>query len=232
MLPAMMQGEKEVKMEDGVYGLSLGELTGRTEINSGEGLGIVILKFVSTKGVDVYENYEMKLPHSISPHGKLVLTMTNKNGAYVGKQITFRNNWDFEACATQQAAAGEGKINFKWRTTYDNAVEIKTTYFGKYNTGYTGVVLLPSMAKMKGLMRETIDDEMVDPVLFNVRDGGSENNQVGYMGTQRDNLFLKEKIEIAIYRGIPKEGILFNDGMTGWTYYEMTCEHCHETSCV
>jgi hypothetical protein len=105
MLPAMMQGEKDVKMEDGVYGLPLGELTGRTEINGGEGPGVIILKFVSTNGDDVYEKYEMKLPHSISPHGKLVLTMTNKNGAYVGKQITFRNNWwVFEACATQAAA--------------------------------------------------------------------------------------------------------------------------------
>jgi hypothetical protein len=63
----MMQGEKDVKMEDGVYGLPLGELTGRTEINGGEGPGVVILlKFVSTDGDDVYKNYEMKLPHSIS----------------------------------------------------------------------------------------------------------------------------------------------------------------------
>jgi hypothetical protein len=181
----MMQGQKEVKMEDGVHGKPLGELKGKTEINGGEGPGVVILKFVSTEGDDVYENYEMtRMPHFISPHGKLVLTMTNKNGVYVGKQITFRNNWDFEACTTQ-AAAGEGQINFKWRTKYDNAVEITTTYFGKYNTGYSGVVLLPSMAKMKGLMRETIDDEMVDLVLFDIRDGGSDN-QVGYMGRQRE----------------------------------------------
>jgi hypothetical protein len=227
----MMQGQKEVKMEDGVYTMPLGELKGKTEINGGEGPGVVILKFVSTEGDDVYENYEMKTPHFISPHGKLVLTMTNKNGAYVGKHITFsRNNWDFKACASQ-AAAGEGQINFKWRTKYDNAVEIMTTYFGKCNTGYSGVVLLPSMAKMKGLMRETIDDEMVDPVLFNVRDGGLEN-QVGYMGRQRENSFLKETMETAVYRGIVKEGIVFNEGMTEWTWYEMACEHCHEASCV
>jgi hypothetical protein len=160
----MMQGQKEVTMEDGVYGKPLGELKGRTVINGGEGPGVEILKFVSTKGDDAYKNYEMKMPHFISPHGKLVLAMTNKNGAYVEKQIIFRTNWDFEACATQ-AASGDGQINFKWRTKYDNAVEITTTYFGKYNTRYSGVVLLPSMAKMKGLMRETIDDEMVDPVL-------------------------------------------------------------------
>jgi hypothetical protein len=108
---------------------------------------------------------------------------------------------------------------------------ITTTYFGKHNTGYTGVVILPSMAKLKGLVRESIDDEMADPVLFDVRDGGSEN-QVGYMGAQRDNELLKEKMEIAIYRGIAKEGIVFIDGMTGWTYYENACEHCHEASCV
>jgi hypothetical protein len=226
----MMQGQKEVKMKEGVYGMPLGELKGKTEINGGEGPGVVILKFVSTEGDDVYENYEMKMPHFISPHGKLVLTMTNKNGAYVGKQITFSNNWDFEACATQ-AAAGDGQINFKWRTKYDNAVEITTTYFGKYNTRYSSVVLLPSIAKMKGLMRETIDDEMVDPVLFDVRDGGSDN-QVGYMGRQREKSFLKETIEIAVYRGIAKEGIVFNEGMTGWTWYKMVCEHCHEASCV
>jgi hypothetical protein len=34
--------------------------------------------------------------------------------------------------------------------------------------------MLPSMAKMKGLMRETIEEEMLDPVLFDVRDGGTE----------------------------------------------------------
>jgi hypothetical protein len=181
------------------------------------------LKFVSTDGDDVYENYEMKLPHSISPHGKLVLTMTNKNSVYVGKQITFRNNWDFEACVTE-AAAGDGKITFNWRTKYDKAVEITTTFFGKYNTGYTGVVMLPSMAKLKGLMWEGIDDEMLDRVLFDVRDGGSEN-QVGYMGVQRDNQFLKEKMEIAIFCGIANDGIAFNDGMTGWTYYENPCEY-------
>jgi hypothetical protein len=104
----MMEGQKEVKMEETCYGRPLGELTGRTEINGGEGPGVVVLKFVSTEDNDVYETYEMKMPHFISPHGKLVLTMTNKNGAYVGKQITFRNNWDFEACATQ-VAAGEGQ---------------------------------------------------------------------------------------------------------------------------
>jgi hypothetical protein len=49
----MMQGEKDVKMEDGVYGLPLGELTGRTEINGGEGPGVVILKFISTDGDNV-----------------------------------------------------------------------------------------------------------------------------------------------------------------------------------
>jgi hypothetical protein len=191
---------------------------------------VVILKFDSTDGDDVYENYKMKLPHSISPHGKLVLTLTNKNGVYVGKQITFGNNWDFESCATQ-AAAGEGQINFNWRTKHDNAVEIATTYFGQYNTRYTGVVSLPSMAKLKGLMRESIDDEMVDLVMFDVRDGGSEN-QVGYMGRQKENSFLKETMEMAVYRSIAKEGIVFNEGMTGWTWYKMACEHCNEASCV
>jgi hypothetical protein len=180
VIPAMMQGEKDDEMEDcqyappsadGVYWWPWGELTGRTEINGGEGPGVIILKFVSTHGDDVYENYEMKLPHSISPHGKLVLIITNKNGVYVGKQITLRNNWDFEACATE-AVAGDGKIAFNWRTKYDKAVEITTTYIGKYNTGYTGVVMLPSMAKLKGLMQETIDDEVLDPVLFDIRDGG------------------------------------------------------------
>jgi hypothetical protein len=65
-----MEAEKEGATEegspcpppkaDGVYGTSLGELTGRTEINGGEGPGIVILKYVSTDGNDVCENYEMK----------------------------------------------------------------------------------------------------------------------------------------------------------------------------
>jgi hypothetical protein len=114
---------------DGVYGTPLGELTGRTEINGGEGPGIVTLKYVSTDGDDVYENYEMKLPHAISPHGKLILTMTNKNGVYLGKCITFRNNWDFVACANE-AAKGDARILFNWRTKYDNSVEITSTFLG------------------------------------------------------------------------------------------------------
>jgi hypothetical protein len=50
--------------------------------------------------------------------------------------------------------------------------------FGKYNIGYTGVVMLPSMAKLKGLVQETIDDEMLDPVLFDGRDGGLEKGRI------------------------------------------------------
>jgi hypothetical protein len=91
--------------------------------------------------------------------------------------------------------------------------------------------MLPSVAKLKGLMRENINDEMVDPVLFDVRDGGSEN-QVRYMGAQKDNPVLKEEMESSIYRGIAKEGIVFNNGMTGWTYYENACEYCRQASCV
>jgi hypothetical protein len=141
---------------DGAYVSPLHELTGRTEINGGEGPVIVILKYVSTDGDDVYENYEMKLLHVISPHGKLILTMTKKNGVCLGKCITFRNNWDFVASANE-AVKGDAQITFSWRTKFDNSVEITTTFLGEYNTGSTGTAMLPSMVKMKGLLRETIE---------------------------------------------------------------------------
>jgi hypothetical protein len=234
-----MEAEREVGTEegppcpqpkaDGVYGKPLGELTGRTEINGGEGPGVLILKYVSADGDDVYENFEMKMPHFISPHGKLILTMTNKNGVYLGKCITFRNNWDFVACANE-AVKGDARIAFNWRNKYDNAVEITSTYFGRYNTGSTGTVMLPSMAKMKGLMRETIEEEMVDPVLFDVRDGGTES-QVGYMSHQIENKFVQDRMESGIFRGIETAGIVFNGSMTGWRYAVDVCEHCKQETC-
>jgi hypothetical protein len=173
-----------------VYGTPWGELTGRTEINGVGGQGIVILKYVSTDGDDVYENYGMKLWHAISPHGKLVLTMTNKNGVYLGKCITFRNNWDFEACANE-AAKGDGRIIFNWRTKFDNSVKITSTFFGDYHTGSTGTVMLPSMAKMKGLTRETIQEEIVYPV--DVLDVGTEPT-LGYMRFCNENPFVKDQM--------------------------------------
>jgi hypothetical protein len=39
-------------------------------------------------------------------------------------------------------------------------------------------------------------------------------------------------MEMAVYSGIAKEGIVFNEGRTEWTWYEMACEHCHKASCV
>jgi hypothetical protein len=42
--------------------------------------------------------------------------MKNKNGVYLGKCITFRNNWDFlVACAANEAAKGDARIVFNWR---------------------------------------------------------------------------------------------------------------------
>jgi hypothetical protein len=115
--------------------------------------------------------------------------------------------------------------------TYDNVVETTTTHFGEYNTGSTGTVMLPSMVKLKELMRELIEDEMVDLVLFDVQDGGSEN-QVGYMRCQTDNLFVQEKIEDSIFRGIRQAGIVFNEDMTAWHYAADSCEHCNQETCV
>jgi hypothetical protein len=51
----------------------------------------------------------------MSPGGMLTLTLTKKNGEYVGKQITFRRDWDFVDCANQ-VIAQRGYINFRWKT--------------------------------------------------------------------------------------------------------------------
>jgi hypothetical protein len=91
--------------------------------------------------------------------------------------------------------------------------------------------MLPSMAKMKGLMRETIEEEMVDPVLFDIRDGGTQP-QVGYMSNQTENKFVQDRIESGIFRGIETAGIVFNKSMTGsWRYAMDVCEHCKQETC-
>jgi hypothetical protein len=86
------------------------------------------------------------------------------------------------------------------------------------------------MAKMKGLMRETIEEEMVDPVLFDVRDGGTQP-QVGYMSNQTDNKFVQDRMESGIFHGIKTAGIVFNKSMTGWRYAVDVCEHCKQATC-
>jgi hypothetical protein len=126
---------------------------------------------------------------------------------------------------------GDARIVFNWRTKFDNSVEITSTFWGEYNTGSTGTVMLPSMAKMKGLMRETIEEEMVDPVLFDVRDSETQP-QVGYMSNQRtENKFVQDRMESGIFHGIKTAGIVFNKSMAGWRYAVDVCEHCKQETC-
>jgi hypothetical protein len=98
-----------------------------------------------------------------------------------------------EKCA-DKVTSGKGEIAFNWCTKYRGTVEISTTWFGGYYTGDTGAVMYPRKAKVKELVRETVEEEMEFPVLFDVRDGGTEM-VVGYSSSRASNNWLKDKME-------------------------------------
>jgi hypothetical protein len=90
--------------------------------------------------------------------------------------------------------SGRGEIILKWRHKFEGAVEISTPYFGSYCTGATASVMFPDRAKRNEIMRDTVDDEMVRPILFEVRTGGTEH-VVEYTPTREDNDWLKDNME-------------------------------------
>jgi hypothetical protein len=160
--------EEEAPTE--VYEVPLGELAGRTDPKK---KGVEIWKYDYREGKDYYETYVKRFKADVCPAGILCLSMTKKNGEYVGKQISFRKHWEFNEC-TNEVISGHGEINFKWRTEFGGTVEITTTYFGTYDTGDNGSVMFPRRAKREGLMAESLEEELRRPILFNVRDGGAQ----------------------------------------------------------
>jgi hypothetical protein len=88
-----MDDKELAKEPTEVYDRLVGSLSGRTLI---EERGIEILKY---EYADLYETWVMSYPKEMSSSGSfLTLTVTTKNGEYLGKQITFRRDWDFEQC--------------------------------------------------------------------------------------------------------------------------------------
>jgi hypothetical protein len=205
-----------------VYDHSIGELKGRTAI---EKAGVVILYYTHSEMEDFYEMYTMRFPEGMCPSGILTLLMIKRNGEYVGKQITFRRHWDMEKCA-DEVTSGNGEIAVNWRTKFGGTVEISTTWFGSYYTGDAGAVMYPRTAKGKELMRETEEEEMEFPVLFDVREGGTEM-VVGYSSSRASNNWLKVKMERGVAAGMKREDIVFNEGSTEWASYPTTiCDDC------
>jgi hypothetical protein len=82
------------------------------------------------EGTGLHETWVINYPKAMSPNGSLSMALSQKNGEYLGKQITFRRNWDYEKCA-DEVIAGRGEIVFKWRHKFDGAVEISTPFFWK-----------------------------------------------------------------------------------------------------
>jgi hypothetical protein len=173
----------------------------------------------------------MRFPEGMCPNGILTLLMIKQNGEYVGKQITFRRHWDMEKCA-DEVTSGNGEIAFNWRTKFGGTVEISTTWFGSYYTGDAGAVMYPKMAKGKELMHETVEEEMEFPVLFDVREGGTEM-VVRYSSSRASNNWLKVKMERGVAAGMKREGIVFNEGSTEWASYPTTiCDDCGREACL
>jgi hypothetical protein len=195
-----------------------------------EEVGVEILKYEITEGSNLNETWVINSLKAMSPDGSLCMTLSQKNGEYVGKQITFRRDWDYEKCA-DEVIAGRGEIVFKWRNKFDGAVEISTTFFGRYCTGSTASVMFPGRAKRNEIMRDTVDDEMVRPILFEVRTGGTED-VVGYTETREGNDWLKESMERRVWVGMDREGIVVNKSKTKWGFSNVFCESCCEKECV
>jgi hypothetical protein len=119
-----------------VYDVPVDSLSSRTLIKE---VGVEILKYDYTEGSDLNETWVINYPKAMSPNGSLSMTLSQKNGEYLGKQITSRRDWDYEKCA-DKVIAGRGEIVFKWRHKFDGAVEISTPFFGRYCTGSTASV--------------------------------------------------------------------------------------------
>jgi hypothetical protein len=211
-----------------VYDHPIGELKGRTVIAEA---GVEILYYTYSEMEDFYETYTLSFPKGMCPSGDLTLLMIKQNGEYVGKQITFRRHWDMEKCA-DEVTAGKGKITFHWRTKFEGTVEISTTWFGSYYTGDSGAVMYPRTAKGKELMRETVEEKMEFPLLFDVREGGTKR-LLGYSSKLEGNNWLKRKMEQAISAGMKREGIVFNENSSEWASYPTAiCDDCERESCL
>jgi hypothetical protein len=166
----------------------------------------------------------------VCPAGILCLSMTEKNGECVGKQISFRKHWEFDECA-KIVILGRGEINFNWRTKFGGTVEITTTYFGTYDTGDHVSVMYPKRAKCEGLMVETLEEKLRRPILFDVRDGGAQQ-VVGYNRLVETNELLKDNMERGVWCGMARKGIVFDHGNTQWGYEKAFCVFCCQQDCV
>jgi hypothetical protein len=218
----------DVERPTTVYDHPIGVLKGRTVI---EEAGMEILYYAHSEMGDFYETYTMGFPKGMCPSGELTLLMIKRNGEYTGKQITFRRHWDMKKCA-DEVTAGKGEMAFHWRMKFEGTVEISTTFFGDYYTGDSGAVMYPRKAKKQELMRETVEEEMEFPLLFDVREGGTER-VVGYSSKFPGNNFLKRKMEEAVAAGMKSEGIVFNQDKSEWASYPKSiCDDCGRESCL
>jgi hypothetical protein len=88
-----------------------------------------------------------------------------------------------------------------WKTLFEGTVEVTIPSFGTYVTGSTGTVVDPKKAKEKVLMRPTVEEEMKDPIFFEIRLRGTHLSD-GYSSIQEHNDWLKAKMEEAVDIGM------------------------------
>jgi hypothetical protein len=70
------------------------------------------------------------------------------------------------------------------------------------------------------------------PVLFDVREGGTEM-VVGYSSSMASNNWLKMKMERGVAAGMKREDIAFNEGSTEWASYPTSiCDDCGREACL
>jgi hypothetical protein len=92
--------------------------------------------------------------------------------------------------------------------------------------------MYPRTAKGKELMRETVEEEMEFPVLFDVCEGGTEM-VVGYSSSRASNTWLKVKMERGVAAGMKRGGIVFNESSTELASYSTTiCDDRGREACL
>jgi hypothetical protein len=72
---------------------------------------------------------------------------------------------------------------------------------------------------------------MVRPILFEVRNGGTEHH-VGYTQAMEGNDWLKDKMERGVRAGMARAGIRFDQDETEWGYENDFRESCHQIKCL
>jgi hypothetical protein len=81
-----------------IYEKPLGNLAGRTDPSK---KGVHLCMYECNEVKDRYQTYVKRFNADVCPFGGLMVTMTQKNDEYLGKQISIHKHWEFDECARE-----------------------------------------------------------------------------------------------------------------------------------